>query len=483
MSEDISLRSTKFRLGECPKTGILRVGLRYGRRYEKGSGKGMESKKKLWRGFAIFMAIMLFMTFVSRIVYVSRMPRVRWQNPTAASIRNKLLVDGTVEVVNSEAVTGMEGLLVKQVCVAAGEQVEAGTVLYEVDTEDLQVQLSRLEAEEQVWQSQVNAQRKDAATDIARAQEDYDTTVAELDRKIAEETRLLEDALEDLDTHLFRAPEEDAPDEVWIAWADERTRIDREIERRKAAIEEAGFDKEKVLKAAGRNIEDAKDAQSEIEGAYSPGYSAIGQIQTRQNKIETWKQLLENEGQIKAEQEGTILEVMLKSGMRMSTDAVMRYANAESSRIFRTIISQNQKSMVHTGDTVKLSFAGSSEEIGETIDSIVQENGSYTVTIWLEPGVAKGRTEGTMEVTSTSEIYDYVVPKRALHNDGSNCVYVLEERNGILGTELSIRSLTVRLLDENEDNAAIADELLTGDMKIVTESDKELSNGMAVVEY
>ncbi|MCM1121502.1 MAG: biotin/lipoyl-binding protein [Eubacterium sp.] len=443
----------------------------------------MESKKRLWKGFAIFMAAMLLMTFVSRIVYVNRLPRVHWMAPTSASISRKLNVDGTVEVVNSEAVTGMEGLLVKKVCVAAGESVKAGTVLYEVDTEDLQVQLSRLEAEEQVWQEQVSAQKKDAATEIARAQEDYDTTVVELDRKIAEETRLLEDAMEDLDTHMFRLPKEDAPDEVWIAWADERTRIDREIEARKHAIEEAEFDKEKILKEAGRNIEDAKEAQSEVEGAYSAGYSAIGQIQERENKIEAWRQLLEDGGQIKAGQEGTILEVMLKSGVRMGADAVMRYAGDASSRIFRTIISQDQKSMVHTGDTVRLKFAGSSEETSETIDSIVQENGSYTVTIWLEPGTAKGRTEGTMEVTYTSQVYDYVVPRQAVHNDGGNCIYVLEEKNGILGTELSIRSMTVRLLDENDDNAAIADELLTGDLKIVTESDKELVNGAAVMEY
>lgn len=443
----------------------------------------MESKKRLWKGFAVFMALMLIMTFVSRIVYVSRLPRVHWTNPTSASITNKLTAEGTVEVVNSEAVTGLEGLLVKRVCVAAGEQIAVGTVLYEIDTEDLQEQLTGLEAEEQVWQAQVNAQRREAATEAARAQEDYDTTVAELDRKIADETRLLEDAMEDLDTHMFRLPKEDAPDEVWIAWADERTRIDREIEERKAAIEKAGFEKEKVLKEAGRNIEDAKSAQNEVEGAYSSSYSAIGQVQARQNKIELWKSILEDGGKVKAGQEGTVLEVMLQSGVRMGTEAVMRYANDESSRIFCTIISQEQKSMVHTGDTVKISFPGTSEEVSETIDSIVQENGSYTVTIWLEPEVAMGRTEGIMELTSTSEIYDFVVPKQALHNDGGNCVYVLEERNGILGTELSIRSMTVRLIDENEDNAAIADELLTSDMKIVTQSSKELSNGAAVMEY
>lgn len=443
----------------------------------------MESKKKLWRGLAVFMAAMLIMTFVSRTVYVSRMPRIKWSSPTASSIRNKLTVDGTVESVNAQAITGMEGLLVERVCVTTGDQITAGTLLYEVNMEDLETQLAHLEAEERVWQGQVQAQKQEAATEVTRAQEDYDTTMAELDRQIEEQTKKLENVMEDLDTHMFRIPEEDAPDEIWIAWADERVRLDREIAERKRAIEDAGFQKEKLLKQADRSIEDAKQAQSEVTGAYGAGFSAIGQVQTREEKIEAWKQLVENEGKVTAGQEGTILEIMLQSGMRMGSEAVIRYADAENGLVFHTVITQDQKSMVHTGDSVRLSFPGSSEEVSETIDSIVQESGSYRVSIRLEPGVGQGRTEAVMEVTSTSEIYDYVVPLKALHNEGGNCVYVLEEKNGILGTELSVRSLTVRLLDQNEDYAAIADELLTGDIKIVTESDKELSNGIAVKEW
>ena len=72
------------------------------------------------------------------------------------------------------------------------------------------------------------------------------------------------------------------------------------------------------------------------------------------------------------------------------------------------------------------------------------------------------------------------MPLKALYNDGSNAIYVLEEKEGILGTELSVRSMTVRLRDKNEDDAAIADELLSGDLKVVTECDRELKNGMAV---
>lgn len=443
----------------------------------------MESKKKLWRGFALFMAVMLIMTYVSRMVYVSRMPRVRWSSPTAASIRHKIVSEGTVEVVNSQAVIGLDGLLVKEVCVAVGDRIEAGTVLYEVDMEDVRAQLAELEAQEQAWQNQEQAKRRDAATDAVRAQEDYDTTVIELDRKIAEETKKLEELLEDLDTHMFRIPEEDASDEIWIAWADERLRLDREIAERKRAIEDMQIEKEKILRQADRNIEDARRAQSAAENGIDLGVSGISQVRDRQERIAFLTELSQNEGKVTAESAGDVLDVMMQSGMRMGTDAVLRYADDTGSRIFRTVISQEQKGMVHTGDTVRLTFPGSAEETSEAIDSIVQENGSYTVTIRLEPGVALGRTEGVMELDTTSEIYDFVVPVRALHNDGSNAIYILEEKEGILGTELSVRSLTVRLLEQNEEYAAVADELLSGEIKVVTDCDQELENGIAVKEW
>lgn len=443
----------------------------------------MESKKKLWRGLSIFMAVMLIMTFVSRMVYVSRMPQIKWSRPAAASIRNELTVDGTVEAVNAQAITGLEGLLVEKVHVTPGDRITEGDLLYEVNMEDLQMQLARLEAEERVWQGQVQAQRQEAATEITRAQEDYDITMAELDRQIEEQTKQLENVMEDLDTHMFRIPEEDASDEIWIAWADERVRLDRDIAERKRAIEDANFQKEKLLKQADRSIEDARQAQSEVTNAYGAGFSAIGQIQEREEKIEVWKELVEKEGKVTAGQEGTILEIMLQSGMRMGSEAVIRYADAGNGLVFRTVITQDQKALVHTGDSVKVSFPGSSEEVSETIDSIVQESGGYRVTIRLEPGVGQGRTEAVMEAVSTSEIYDYVIPLQALHNESGNCIYVLEEKNGILGTELNVRSLTVRLLEQNEDYAAIADELLSVDTKIVTESDRELSNGIAVKEW
>ena len=97
----------------------------------------MESKKKLWRGFMLFMAVMLIMTYVSRMVYVSRMPRVKWRPPTSASIRNQVTAEGTVEAVNAQAVIGLDGLPVEKVCVAAGDRMEAGTVLlYTSDAAD-----------------------------------------------------------------------------------------------------------------------------------------------------------------------------------------------------------------------------------------------------------------------------------------------------------------------------------------------------------
>ena len=207
----------------------------------------MESKKKLWRGFALFMAVMLIMTYVSRMVYVSRMPRVKWSCPASASIRNKITAEGTVEAVGARAVIGLDGLLVEKVCVAAGDRMEAGTVLYEVNMEDLLAQLAELHAQEEAWQKQEQAKRREAAVNTTRAQEDYDMNVIELDRRIAEETKELEELMEDLDTHMFRIPEEDASDETWIAWADERLRFDRRIAEKERLIEDIQLEKEKIL--------------------------------------------------------------------------------------------------------------------------------------------------------------------------------------------------------------------------------------------
>ena len=446
--------------------------------------KTKNEKKKWMMGLGMFLSAMLIMTFVSRIIYVGNMPQVRWTHPSASSIRNSLSVEGTVEAVNSSAITGMNGLLVEKVNVTRGEQIGTDTVLYEVDMEDLQSQLGILQVEEEVWQAQVKAEKSTAAMEIARAQEDYNTAVAEMDRKIAKQAALLENAKEDMELHMFRIPKEDAADEVWIAWADERTRIQREIDERERALEEAGIEKETFLTQAGRTVEDAKSEQNKVEGSYSSSYNTIGQVQERQQKIEEWTELSEAEGKVYAGQEGTILEVMLESGMRMGEGAVMRYADAESSFVFRTVISQEEKSMVHTGDSVRISFPGSSEEITETIDSIVQENGSYSVTVWLDADVAQGKTEGIMELNVTSEIYDFVIPGKALHNDGdTNYIYIMEENAGILGTQLTVRRLVVRLLDQNEDRAAIAEDILQSDMMIITDSDKALENGIAVREW
>lgn len=454
---------------------------------QEGRDREMENRngKKKWVvRLGVFMLAMLIMTFVSRIIYVDNMPRVHWSYPKAASIQKEFSAEGTVEAADARSIAGLEGLLVDRVDVAVGQQIEEGTLLYEVDVEDLEEQLGVLKEEERIWQEQVRAEKSRAAAETKRAREDYDDTLAELDRNIAEQNALLEDLKEDLELHLFRIPEEDAADEVWIAWADERTRLDREIEAKERDIEEAEYQKEETLKQAGRDIEDAQSGQQAAEGLYSAGYGAVGQIQERQRKIEVWEALAETDGRVYAAQAGTVIEVMLRSGMRMAEDAVIRYADAQSSLVYRTVVTQEQKALVHTGDSVRIRFPGSSQETTETVDSIVQEGGDYVVTVRLEPGAAQGQTEGVMSVSVTSQAYDFVIPRKALHSEGGICyIYVLEEKTGILGTELTARRQTVGLEEQNEDMAAISDSTLQSDMMIVTDSDKELENGIAVMEW
>lgn len=333
-------------------------------------------KRRLMSGFVLFLLLMLLLTFAARVIYTEKLPQVSWSRTVSSSLKEKISVEGTVSTGSPMVVYGMEELRVSEVCVNVGEQVTEGTVLYKVDTADLERCLEKLQAEYETW------------------------------------------------------------------W---------------------GY------------------AQNWIEGyrtANSWYQAAVWEAQR-----DAWRELLENDGLVRAQEAGTILELLIRPGDRMSGEPVIRYVNEKTPLMFRASISKGQKSCVHIGDRVTIRFSGNQEEISDTVDWIEEKDGGYLLTVWLEPGAGQGQTEGSMEINYVSQIYDSVIGIEALRNDGNmNFIYIMEEKQGILGTELSVRKLDIRVLEKSSEQAAIAEELLDGDTKIVTDSDKELQDGCTVRE-
>jgi hypothetical protein len=79
--------------------------------------------------------------------------------------------------------------------------------------------------------------------------------------------------------------------------------------------------------------------------------------------------------------------------------------------------------------------------------------------------------------TKMSGVYPVLVPLSALHSDGDrDYIFKLETVSGPLGDEYRLYKIFVRVLDQDDDNAALEAQFSTAD-RIVTESDQELFGG------
>lgn len=333
-------------------------------------------QRGLSRGLLLFLAAMAVMAFVCREFYSSRLPRVEWGYSVSGTLTSGIKAEGIIGTNSPRVVAGLDGLRIASIHVRPGEEVKTGTLLYELDREDLDRKLEELSAKHRTWQRRADNWYEDARTATA-----------------------------------------------WF-----------EAEQREA-------------------------------------------------RIEYLQMLADYGGLIRAGEDGVILEVTAKPGERMTEEPVMTYMSRSTPRMFQAVLSADQKKMVHTGDPVEIQFSGSKERVQGTIDWMEEKDGGYQVTVWLEQGVGEGELEASMELNYTSQLYDYLIPIEALHQENDRCcVYVLSEKDGILGPQLFAEKLEVRVLEKNQEKAAIAEELLDGKTKIITDASKDLEDGDVVRE-
>ena len=82
-----------------------------------------------------------------------------------------------------------------------------------------------------------------------------------------------------------------------------------------------------------------------------------------------------------------------------------------------------------------------------------------------------------MRIEKASKKYDTCVPLNVLHSDGEKYyVYVINEKETILGTETAVDKVQVEILDKNNELAAI-DGYFSWDQQFVLSSSKSLRDG------
>lgn len=433
-------------------------------------------RKKIIAGLAVFMVFMWLCTLISKSIYVSQLPMVSTTRADSKYIEHIVEAEGIVEAGAKIPITALSGLRVEALLVHMGDKVEEGDVLFTVDLEDLKQIMEEQELSAAKTQLQIDtivhnkelAQSQKALEEV-RAREDYDALARYQDTLVgraAEEVVQAEKALEEL------------PDESKGNGSEEEERLKRELQAAAYAEADAKWNRENTMKDAGRRVEDVlqEDDADATLAVYRTELAAV------QEKIAAYREVLAQEGKITAPMAGTVTDVYVQAGGRVPDTASFLVADEAVPCQFSVSLSKEDKSYVNLGDDVKLELDGR-RKIDAKVDYL-QENenmpGTYTAIVKLPEDTGVPGLSGKLTCSKTGEKHPSCISLMALHEaNGRYFVYVVNEREGILGTEYYVEEITISVVDKNDRLAAI-EGAVSSESLILESSTKEVKKGDVV---
>ncbi|MDE6016354.1 MAG: HlyD family secretion protein [Acetatifactor sp.] len=458
-----------------------------------------KSKKYAVIGFGIFLGFMAVCTVIAKGIYRSRLPKVTTQAPYSGSFSHEIKVDGVVKQEQEYGIFVESGLRVSTVVVRNGAYFEEGEPLFQVCIDDLQeiidekeLEINQLRSIRKESVQTENDRKQKQQTAAARAREDYDNAAKEADARIEACTQALEAAKQELS--LYEEYLEDFQADGNVSGEDveggdstqqynlqeKRLKLQQNVKSCNQELENAKRQKDTILQAASRAIEDAASEGSISSSAYE---STDLEIAHKEKKLLKLKELKEAEGWVYSESAGRVIECRIAVGKRTQDEAGILYALDDGEKVIQAVfkggigLELNEelslKANQEGGTRINTSVAVAYLEKLENGDTLAEMSGEG-----LDINIGQ-----TVEVSCRwqTENYAACIPSLCIHDEeGADYVYVAEEREGILGTEWKVRKVFVTILDQTDMMTAVESAEISGDTKIVVTSTDDLMNGNVV---
>lgn len=427
-------------------------------------------KKKIMIAFCAFLGFMWLCTVISKSIYAAQLPIVQIKSIEQKYVEHSVQVDGIVIAGDKNLVTALSGLRVNKLMVQTGDRIEEGDVIFMVDMEDLdniikekKTAISKLQVQINTIVQNEELARQKKELEEQRAREDYETIARN-------ENTLVERAANEVDKIEHKISGQDG--------GEDNEDLLEALQQAAYAEADAKGRRDDAIKEAGRRLEDitapdSRDASLEVSRM---------ELAALQDDLSRFQEIKDAEGQIKAKQGGLVTDICVGLGERTSDSAVILIADDSIPCQFKAVISQEQKKYMGLHDTVSLKLDGSREK-ELTVDYLAESSsmpGSYEVYIDLPEGVGMPGLSGTMSRSEQGEKYSCCVTPESVYREGIRCyVYVVKERDGILGKEYYAEQVNVRIQDENDIWVAV-EGALDGESLIISSSTKEVKNGDVV---
>ena len=235
---------------------------------------------KLTKAFAALMAVMLFMTVISRAASSFTVAQVQVESPKSRAIVHKVIGDGTVTRQSDLPVYAAADILVAKVKVTEGQEVKKGQTLAVLDADSIDEQIQTLSDEIEVLQLQNDAlqsagAKRDREQDkaLSRAKEDYEDTVQANKDAVSKAKENIKTARKQTKKNEKKTLED----------------LQKSVEDAKKAYEDAVETQKSQVQQAKRALEDASKTPA---ADYSDSITQI-EINQKQRKIDSEQRKLD----------------------------------------------------------------------------------------------------------------------------------------------------------------------------------------------
>lgn len=324
---------------------------------------------------------------------------------------------------------------------------------------------------------------------VEEKQEAYDKAVDELhgvEKETEEDVEKIEEAQHKVDKakdalseaeNALSAYNEQQNNNSSASYDEQLKALYDDYKSKEEAYNEAIKQRKSTIQSADRSLEDANTPES-VDTASA--LTENDDLQEKQLAVDKLQKVMDAGGKVTAPSDGLVTKVNATTGEATTEDTAIRISDQSAGYKFTATLDKSDAKFLAKDDKVTLDLGNGTSVEGlkiQSIDVSQEDKNSYELTVSIPAKVKKIGTIATLKVEKASKKYDTCVPLTALHSDGDKYyVYVINEKDTILGTETAVDKVQVEILDKNNEQAAI-DGTFSWDQKFVLTSSKTLRDG------
>lgn len=317
---------------------------------------------------------------------------------------------------------------------------------------------------------------KDESGNSTLTQEDRQKIREQVKASLMQDANTAKDALTEAENALS-AYNEQQNNSSSASYDEQLKTLYDDYKAKEEAYNEAVKQRQSTIQSANRTLEDAKVPEN-VDTATA--LTANDDLEEKQLAVDELQKVMDVNGKITAPSDGLITKVNVTTGETTTEDTAIRISDQSAGYKFTATLDKASAKYLSKDDKVTLDLGNGTTVEGLTVQSIdvsAEDKNSYELTVSIPAKVKKLGSIATLKVEKASKKYDTCVPLGALHSDGDKYyVYVINEKDTILGTETAVDKVQVDILDKNNEQAAIEGSFSWGQQFVLTSS-KTLRNG------